>query len=117
MNLEILRDYCLHKKGVTEDLPFDENTLAFRVAGKIFLLCNIEHFQTINLKCDPVKAEELRTEYPEHVFPGYHMNKKHWNTVKIKGISNELIYSWIDHSYLQVISKLPKKTQAEFLSE
>ena len=114
MNIEELRDYCISKKGVTEEFPFDETTLVFKVMGKMFALTDLEGELSINLKCDPEKAIELRDSYP-CVLPGYHMNKKHWNTVKIDGsVSSRLIIEWIDHSYEQVVEKL-NRTQKEQL--
>lgn len=112
MNIEVYRDYCLSLPGSTEDLPFDENTLCFKVMGKIFSICDIEDFESINLKCDPVKAIELRETYPDTVIPGYHMNKKHWNTVKMdSSLPDNLIKEWIKESYDLVVNKLPKKDQ------
>ena len=109
MNIEQIREHCLKKKGVTEDFPFDEETLVFKVAGKIFLLASLESIPLqINLKCDPEKAFELREEY-EAVQPGYHMNKKHWNTIIIDGsVSIRKIYEWIDDSYNLVVAGLNK---------
>lgn len=104
-----LRDYSLLLSGVTEDLPFGDDTLVFKVYGKIFLLTSLEGDLRINLKCDPELAMRLREEY-DAVHPGYHMNKKHWNTIYIDGsISDELIYKWIDHSYQLVVNSLPLK--------
>jgi predicted DNA-binding protein (MmcQ/YjbR family) len=109
MNIETLRRYCLAKPGVEEDFPFDESTLAFRVGGKIFLLTDIEaHPLEMNLKCDPDLAREWRSRY-ESVTPGYHMNKKHWNTVVADGsISASLMRDMIDHSYELVVAGLSK---------
>jgi predicted DNA-binding protein (MmcQ/YjbR family) len=113
MNIEIYRDYCLSFPGVTEEFPFDENTLVFKVAGKIFTICDVMEFESINLKCDPVKAIELREIHPE-VVPGYHMNKKHWNTVMIVGdLSDEQICEWITDSYNLVVAGLPAKVRKE----
>lgn len=107
-----LRNYCLSFPGVSEDMPFDDTTLVFKVAGKIFLLTRLEGDLKINLKCDPDLAMRLREEYDGTVHPGYHMNKKHWNTIDINGsISDDLIYRWIDHSYQLVVSSLPIKTR------
>lgn len=105
LNLEQTREYCLKKKGVTEEFPFDEETLVFKVAGKIFLLASLETIPLqINLKCDPEKAIELREEY-DSVQPGYHMNKKHWNTIIIDGkVSHHKLFEWIDDSYSLVIA-------------
>lgn len=109
MNIEDIREYCLTKKGVSEGFPFDESVLVFKVLGKIFLLTSLDAPElTINLKCDPLKAIELREAY-ESVKPGYHMNKKHWNTVQVNGeLSNQLIYDLINHSYDLVVKGLPK---------
>ena len=110
MNIEAYRNFCLSFPGATEDLPFDENTLCFKVMGKIFSICDIEEFESINLKCDPVKAIELREQYPDIVVPGYHMNKKHWNTVSMQdNLSDELIKEWITDSYNLVVAGLTKR--------
>jgi predicted DNA-binding protein (MmcQ/YjbR family) len=107
MNIEQIREYCLKKKGVTEEFPFDEDTLVFKVAGKIFMLASLETIPLqINLKCDPEIAVELREEY-DSVQPGYHMNKKHWNTVIINGtVPERTLLEWIDHSYSLVVAGL-----------
>ena len=109
MNIEQIREYCLKKKGVFEEFPFDEETLVFKVAGKIFLLASLESIPLqINLKCDPEKAIELREEY-EAVQPGYHMNKAHWNTIILDGtVPAKKIFEWIDDSYNLVVSGLKK---------
>jgi len=113
MNIETIREYCLSKKGVTESFPFDEVTLVFKVMGKIFILLNLDGEPTINVKCDPEMAIDLREQYPS-VTPGYHMNKKHWNTVRIdNSLSDKLIFSFVDHSYEQVVKSLPIKQQIE----
>lgn len=113
MNIEELRNYCISKKGVTEEFPFDETTLVFKVMGKMFALTDLEGDLSINLKCDPEKAIELRERHL-CVLPGYHMNKKHWNTILIDGsVSNQLIQEWIDHSYDLVVTKLSKKQKDE----
>lgn len=109
IDLESIREYCLSKPGTTEDLPFDEETLAFRVAGKIFALCDISNFESMNLKCDPERAVELRERY-SGIIPGYHMNKTHWNTVSADGsVPRELFLELIDHSYDLIRASLPKK--------
>jgi len=111
MNIETVREYCLSKKGVTECFPFDEVTLVFKLTGKIFLLANLDGEATINVKCDPEMAIELRERYPS-VIPGYHMNKKHWNTVTLDGsLSEKVLKSFIDHSYDLILKSLPKKLQ------
>lgn len=99
MNIEILREYCISKKDVTESFPFGDDTLVFKVKGKIFMLANLDGDLSINLKCDPELALELRERYPS-VQPGYHMNKKHWNTIYLDGsVPDREVFSWIDHSY------------------
>ncbi len=110
MNIEQIRDYCLTKKAVTEEFPFDENTLVFKVLGKMFVLSGLERIpHEINVKCDPDKAIELRETYDGLIYGGYHMNKKHWNTVVIEKLPTDLIIEMIDCSYNLVVSKLPKK--------
>ena len=111
MNIESIREYCLSKPEVTESLPFGEDTLVFKVLGKMFVLMNLDGELSVNLKCDPEKALELREEYSA-VLPGYHMNKRYWNTVMVNGsITDRLLETWIDHSYEQVIKSLPKNKQ------
>lgn len=114
MNIDSLREYCLAKKAVEETLPFGPDTLVFKVAGKIFLLCSLDSEQLrFNVKCDPDKAIELREQY-ECVQPGYHMNKKHWNTIiPGKSATQKLLREWIDHSYELVVSSLPAKVRKE----
>ncbi len=113
MNIEELREYCLSKKAVTEGFPFDKVTLVFKVGGKMFALTSLSGDLSVNLKCDPEKAIELREQYPA-VKPGYHMNKRLWNTVDIDGsIGDKLIKSWIDDSYDLVVQSLTKKQRAE----
>ena len=109
MNIEQIREYCIRKKGVTEEFSFDEETLVFKVVGKIFLLASLESIPLqINLKCDPEKAIELREEF-ESVQPGYHMNKAHWNTITLDGtVPAKKIFEWIDDSYNLVVSGLKK---------
>jgi predicted DNA-binding protein (MmcQ/YjbR family) len=116
MNIEELRDYCLSKNGVTEDFPFDETTLVFKVMGKMFVLTDLEGPLSLNLKCNPEKAAELRERY-QSVQPGYHMNKKHWNTIVVSEMTNDkLVYQWIDDSYELVVKSLPAKFR-ELLSK
>ena len=113
MNIEEFREYCMAKPGVTEDFPFDETTLVFKVMGKMFVLTNLEGDWSLNLKCDPTRAIELREEYPA-IQPGYHMNKAHWNTVNMDGsLSRKLIQELTDHSYQLVVGKLPLKLRQE----
>jgi predicted DNA-binding protein (MmcQ/YjbR family) len=109
MDLEKVRSYCLKKKGVTETLPFDEETPVYKVMGKMFLLSNLTPPVSINIKCDPELALELREKYDD-VTPGWHMSKIHWNTVLLNGsIPDKYIYEWIDLSYDLVVNGLPKK--------
>jgi predicted DNA-binding protein (MmcQ/YjbR family) len=109
MNIETFREYCLSKKGSSEALPFDENILVFKVLEKIFALTDLQQFESINLKCEPEKAVQLREQYTA-VLPGYHMNKKHWNTILMNGsLPDSTIRQWVDHSYDCVVSKMTKK--------
>ena len=112
MDIEQIREYCLKKRGVTEEFPFDEETLVFKVLDKMFLLASLETIPLqINLKCNPEEAVELREEY-EAVQPGYHMNKKHWITVIIdRSIQSKMILRWIDESYELVVSGLKKSNK------
>ncbi len=113
MNIEEFRAYCLSKKGTQEDFPFGNETLVMKVMGKMFALANLDGPLTLNLKCDPEIAVELRERYPA-VQPGYHMDKKHWNTVDMDGsVPDKLVRQWIDHSYELVVAKLPKKLKEE----
>ena len=108
--LERIYEYCRAKAHVSEGFPFDENTLVFKVAGKMFALLSLEaNPLRANLKCDPERALELREAYP-CVQPGFHMNKKHWNTVEIDGsVPDSTLFEWIDHSYTLVVAGLPAK--------
>ncbi len=109
MNIEEFRDYCMAKAGVTEEFPFDETTLVFKVMGKMFALTNLEGEWNMALKCDPDRAIELREQFPA-IRPGYHMSKIHWNTVMMDGsLPQKLILELIDHSYQLVVDKLPNK--------
>lgn len=114
MNIEELRMYMLSKKAVSESFPFDNNTLVFKVATKMFALLPLEKSElSVNLKCDPERAIELRESY-SCVTAGFHMSKKHWNTIVLNGeLSNDEIRELIDHSYDLVFSNLTKKTQSE----
>ena len=109
MNIETLREYCLSKKAVTEDFPFGETTLVFRVKEKIFLLVSLDAGPLqFNAKCDPEKAIELREEY-DAIRPGYHMNKKHWNTIIVDGsLSGTQLKQFIKDSYSLVAPKVKK---------
>jgi predicted DNA-binding protein (MmcQ/YjbR family) len=111
MNIEEFRDYCLQKPDTEETFPFDESTLVYKVLGKMYAATGLNEIDSfrVNLKCDPEKAIQLRERYPE-IIPGYHMNKKHWNTVYFDGaLSNKLLLELIDHSYDLVVAGLPKK--------
>ena len=113
MNVEEFRDYCLSKKGITEEFPFDAVTLVFKVMGKMFALCGLERLPTqINLKCDPVRAIQLREEHYE-IIEGWHMSKIHWNTLYIDRLDPKLTRELIDHSYDLVVSKFTKKLKVE----
>jgi len=111
MNIEEFREYCLSKKDVTECFPFDDVTLVFKVKGKMFALTNTDEEFSVNLKCDPEKAIELR-EHFSSVQPGYHMDKKHWNTIiPDTSLTDELLKKWTDDSYELVVKKLPKSAK------
>jgi predicted DNA-binding protein (MmcQ/YjbR family) len=119
MNLETYYDYCLSKKGVTEHFPFDEETLVFKVGGKMFALSSLNEWEkgnpSVNLKCNPEYAEELRAEYDD-IKPGWHMSKIHWNTIEInREVPDSLVKELIDHSYELVFKSLNKKIQMEVL--
>ena len=121
MNIQQFYEFCLSKKGVTEHFPFDEDTLVFKVGGKMFCLSSLKGWEkgtpSLNLKCDPERAEELRAEY-ESVHPGWHMSKTHWNTVDFNGdVSNKMMCELINHSYDLVFKSLSKKLQAEVLNK
>src|SRR5205814_73596 len=108
------REYCLTKPNATEGTPFGETVLVFKVAGKMFALMSLDETPaTVNLKCDPDRALELRDRY-EQVRPGYHMNKKHWNTVEIdSGMADTELRKMIDHSYELVVQSLPRTVRAK----
>lgn len=112
MNVEEIREHCMRKNGVEEGFPFDSNTLVFKVAGKLFLLMGLDSNPVqFNVKCDPNRAIELREKY-SCVLPGYHMNKKHWNTIVCEGNApKKSVFEWIDHSYELVLASVPKKTR------
>jgi predicted DNA-binding protein (MmcQ/YjbR family) len=109
MIFEAIRNHCIQKNGVTEEFPFDAETLVFKVAGKMFLLTHVDNPLTINVKCDPEYAIELREKF-DTILPGYHMSKKHWNTISLQGrYGIKDILGWVDHSYDLVVSGLPQK--------
>jgi predicted DNA-binding protein (MmcQ/YjbR family) len=108
VNIESYRTFCLSKKGVTEEFPFGEEILVFKVMGKMFALTNVQGFASINLKCDPEEGAELREKYSS-VLPGYHMNKKHWITVLMDGsVGDKQVKEWIMKSYELVSDSLPR---------
>ena len=114
MDIEQLRSYCMLQKAATEDMPFGDGTLAFRVMGKIFALLPLDGVETkINLKCNPERAVELREQYPDQIVAGFHMNKKHWNTVDVAQISAQLSRDLVKHSYELVVATLKKAERAE----
>ena len=113
MDIESFRQYCLSFSDVTEEFPFGPETLVFKVKGKMFALTDVDLFESINLKADPDEAIEVRECYPA-VQPGYHMNKKHWNTVIVDGsVPWQQLREWIDHSYELVLQSLPKKIREQ----
>ena len=114
MNIEDIREYCISKKGVTEEFPFDEVTLVFKVMGKMFLLSGLDNVPlAFNVKCEPDRALKLRESYPS-VLPGYHMSKRHWNTVEVDGsLSNDQLREMIDHSYELIAEGLTRKLKDE----
>jgi len=114
MDLFTLKNYCLSKQAVTESFPFDDTSLVLKVMDKIFAIISIDEMPlSINLKCDPEKAIQLRNDFPDNIFPGYHMNKKHWNTIKLtQGLPPALTFALVDHSYDLVVQNMPKKLQA-----
>ena len=116
MTIETLREYCIAKPGATESFPFDSVTLVFKVGNKLFALLDTENRPTtLALKCDPERAVQLRETY-DAVVPGYHLNKKHWNTITINGsVPNSELREWIDHSYELVRKSLPKAVRAELM--
>ncbi len=115
MNIEAFRMYCLSKKGVEETFPFDNVTLVFKVMGKMFAVTGLDNPEfTVTLKCDPERALRLREDHPE-IVPGYHTNKKHWNTVSFEGsLDDRFLCELIDHSYDLVVQQLPRKLKAEW---
>jgi predicted DNA-binding protein (MmcQ/YjbR family) len=109
VNIEEYRDFCLQKRGVTEGFPFDSNTLVFKVGGKMFALTNIDKFEFINLKCDPKRSIQLRETF-NGIKPGWHMNKRLWNSVSVDlDVPEKLLLELITHSYDEVVKTLTKK--------
>ena len=117
MDIDEIIAYCLSKKGAEESFPFDETTLVIKVGGKIFILISLEVNFWLNLKCDPERAIELRESYPA-ISPGYHMSKKHWNTIIPDGsLSGKLLFEMIDHSYELVFQSLPARVKSAIETE
>ena len=120
ISLETITDYCMNFPGTSQDFPFGQDTMVFKVAGKIFALVNVTRWmhgeEKMNLKCDPERARKLREEY-QSVTSGYHMNKRHWNTVSVNEgeLSKTDIFELIDHSYQCVVHKLPKTVQRQLV--
>ena len=113
MNVESLREYCLSLPLATEDFPFDETTLVFRVVGKIFAMLDLERPDVVSLKCNPDYALQLREEHPE-ISGAWHMNKKYWNQGNLSGhLEDELVQGLVRHSYAEVVKKLTRKERAE----
>ncbi len=115
MDIASFHQYCLSKKAVTESFPFDEQTLVFKVGSKVFAITSLDQSEfNVNLKCIPERSEELRDQFPESIIPGFHMNKKHWNTVTVEDsdVDEETVKELIDHSYDLVFSKLTKKQKS-----
>ena len=119
MDIEAFREYCLSKPATTESFPFDEETLVFKVLGKMFALTGLEYQPArANLKCDPEWSIELREQYDGLIYPGYHMSKKHWNTVELeRNLPDALIRDLIDHSYDLVVAKMPRKLRDQLPRE
>ena len=110
MNIETFRDFCLTLPHTTEDMPFGEDFLVFRIANRISALMNLNRVpMSVSLKCEPERAVELREQYPDKIVAGYHLNKKHWNTVLLESLPEVLIKEMVQHSYEQVLAKIPKK--------
>jgi predicted DNA-binding protein (MmcQ/YjbR family) len=117
MNIEEYRDFCLSLPGTTEETPFGPDTLVFKVGGKIFALTNLQTFESFNVKCEPERAVELRERY-DYVLPGFHMNKKHWNTVLVgSGGTDAQLRQWLTDSYQLIVAALPKAVRAELAQE
>jgi predicted DNA-binding protein (MmcQ/YjbR family) len=114
VHIDVFREYCLTKPGATEGMPFGEGVLVFKVETKMFALISLDEVPpTANLKCDPDRALELRDRY-EEVQPGYHMNKRHWNTIELSGgIPPAELRKMIDHSYELVVASLPRSVRAK----
>lgn len=116
MNIEDARLYCLSKDGATEDFPFDETTLAFRVENKIFAIVDLENTSWFCVKCDADKAIELRDNFSQ-IAPAWHMNKRYWNQLDIEHLPDKIVCELIDHSYCEVLKKLPRKVRVKYERE
>jgi len=117
VNIEEFWDFCLSKTGTEESMPFDDKVLVFKVAGKIYAACDVDDFESVNLKCDPERATALRAEY-SGIKPGYHMSKKHWNTIEMSGtVPFDLVVNLINHSYDLVVEGLPLYKQKQLKSD
>ena len=121
MNLEIYYEYCLSKKGTTEHFPFDQDTLVFKLGGKMFALSSLIEWEkgepSVNVKCDPDYALELRAQYSD-IQPAFHMSKVHWNTIAINNeVADKLVKELIDDSYELIFKSLTKKLQSEILDK
>jgi predicted DNA-binding protein (MmcQ/YjbR family) len=115
MNVEEFREYCLLKKGVTEEFPFDDVTLVYKVMGKMFAIVPLERFPSqVNLKCDPERAIELRESYDGIIMPAYHMSKTHWNTLFFEQVPTKFLVELTEHSYELIVAKFTKKVRAEW---
>ena len=119
MDIESFRHYCLQLKGTEETQPFGPDTLVYKVMGKVFAITGLDEEEfSVNLKCEPEKAIELRENYPDTIIPGFHMNKRHWNTVFFQqGLPEDLLVHLINHSYQLVVEGLPLKLRKAFRQE
>ncbi len=118
MNVEAIRQYCLSKKEATEDFPFDETVLAFRVRNKIFCMIDLDDTDWFVLKCDPAYAQDLRAAHPDTITGAWHMNKKYWNQLHHgEDLDDNLVRHLIDHSYEEVVKKLPHYVRQELMEE
>ena len=116
MEIDELRTFCLSLPGTSEGLPFGPEPLVFKVLGKMFALADLEPFHEVTLKCAPDKAQELREQYSA-IKPGYHMDKRHWNTIELDGsIPEATLYQWVRDSYDLVVAKLPRREQRRLQS-
>jgi predicted DNA-binding protein (MmcQ/YjbR family) len=115
LNLEKIQQYCLKKKFSSESFPFDDVSLVFKVRDKIFAIIALDMENQMILKCDTEYALELRSSYPDHILPARYMSKKHWNLVRAEGVDDDLLLKLIDHSYEEVVKKMPKQLRDECL--